>query len=232
MLRLERHPFGPRVYVLRRRIHEYHLGLAVLLALAVGSFFDAVDLGLATALAAVVGVWLVAKDWRDLVPSKRDSATWQMGLHRRAAPLRGLRRTDSLPALAALAALTAGIFNLVSAATPNSGWRHRFLLRNVESLDEIRVFHAIALPAAAALMVTAFYLYRRRRGALNVAVALLLALGVLNLVKGLDFEEALWSFAAATLLWWGRGAFHVRHDPVSLRSAFFAFRQSSPAPRS
>ena len=219
MLRLERHPFGPRVYVLRRRIHEYHLGLAVLAALAVGSFFDLVDLGLATALAALVGVWLVAKDWRDLVPSKRDSASWQMGLHRRAAPLRGLRRTDSLPALAALAALTAGIVNLVSAATPNSGWRHRFLLRNVESLDEIRVFHALALPAAAALIVTAFYLYRRRRGALNVAVALLLALGVLNLAKGLDFEEALWSFAAAGLLWWGRAAFHVRHDPVSLRSA-------------
>jgi len=219
MLRLERHPFGPRVYVLRRRIHEYHLGLAVLTALAVGSFFDIVDLGLATGLAALVGFWLVAKDWRDLVPSKRDSASWQMGLHRRAAPLRGLRRTDSLPALAALAALTAGIVNLVSAATPNSGWRHRFLLRNVESLDEIRVFHALALPAAAALIVTAFYLYRRRRGALNVAVALLLALGVLNLAKGLDFEEALWSFAAAGLLWWGRAAFHVRHDPVSLRSA-------------
>jgi lysyl-tRNA synthetase class 2 len=219
MLRLERHPFGPRVYVLRRRIHEYHLGLAVLTALAVGSFFDFVELGLAAVLAALVGTWLVAKDWRDLVPSKRDSASWQMGLHRRAAPLRGLRRTDSLPALAALAALTAGIVNLVSAATPNSGWRHRFLLRNVESLGEIRVFHALALPAAAALIVTAFYLYRRRRGALNVAVALLLALGVLNLVKGLDFEEALWSFAAAALLWWGRAAFHVRHDPVSLRSA-------------
>src|SRR5438477_4100193 len=219
MLRLERHPFGPRVYVLHRRIHEYHLGLAVLAGLAVGAFFDVDDFGLATALATLVGVWLVAKDWRDLVPSKRDSASWQLGVHRRAAPLRALRRTDSLPALAALAALTAGIVNLVSAATPNSGWRHRFLLRNVESLDEIRVFHALALPAAAALIVTAFYLYRRRRGALNVAVALLLALGVLNLVKGLDFEEALWSFAAAGLLWWGRAAFHVRHDPVSLRSA-------------
>jgi len=113
MLRLERHPFGPRVYVLRHRIHEYHLGLAVLAALAVGAFFDVVDLGLATTLAAVVGVWLVAKDWRDLVPSKRDSASWQLGLHRRAAPLRGLRRSDSLPTLAALAALTAGIVNLV-----------------------------------------------------------------------------------------------------------------------
>ena len=220
MLRVERHPFGPRVYVLRRRIHEYHLGLAILLALVVGSLFDDVELGLTTTLAAVAGLWFVAKDWRDLVPSKRDSATWQLGLHRRAAPLRSLRRSESLPLLAALAALAAGIVNLVSAATPNSGWRHRVLLR-VESLDEIRAFHALALPAAAGLIVTAFYLYRRRRGALHVAVGLLLALGVLNLAKGLDFEEAAWSFSAAGLLWWGRAAFHVRHDPVSLRSALY-----------
>src|SRR5947207_334087 len=220
MLRLERHPFGPRVYLLHRRIHEYHLGLAILVALAAGSFLDDVDLGLTTILAALAGVWLVAKDWRDLVPSKRDSAMWQLGLHRRAAPLRGLRRYDSLPLLAALWALAAGIVNLVSAATPNSGWRHRVLLR-VESLDEIRIFHALALPASAGLIVTAFYLYRRRRGALHVAVGLLLALGVLNLAKGLDFEEAVWSFAAAGLLWWGRAAFHVRHDPAGLRSAFY-----------
>ena len=39
MLRLERHPFGPRVYLLRRRIHEYHLGLAILVALAAGSSY-------------------------------------------------------------------------------------------------------------------------------------------------------------------------------------------------
>ena len=220
MLRLERHPFGPRVYLLHRRIHEYHLGLAILVALAAGSFLDDVDLGLTTILAALAGVWLVAKDWRDLVPSKRDSAMWQLGLHRRAAPLRGLRRYDSLPLLAALWALAAGIVNLVSAATPNSAWRHRVLLR-VESLDEIRIFHALALPASAGLIVTAFYLYRRRRGALHVAVGLLLALGVLNLAKGLDFEEAVWSFAAAGLLWWGRAAFHVRHDPAGLRSAFY-----------
>ena len=154
-----------------------------------------------------------------MMPSQRDTRSWQVGLHRPTAPLRGLRRTDSLPALAALAALLAGVVNLVSAATPNSGWRHRFLLRNVESLDEIRLFHALALPAAAALIVTAFYLHRRRPGALNVAVGLLLALGVLSLVKGLDFEESLWSFAGAGLLWSGRAAFHVRHDPVGLRSA-------------
>src|SRR5262249_57757818 len=101
MLRLERHPFGPRVYVLRRRIHEYHLGLAVLAALAVGAFFDVEDFGLATALATLVGLWLVVKDWRDLVPSNPDSPPWHFGLHRRPAPLLGLRRPGSLPPLAA-----------------------------------------------------------------------------------------------------------------------------------
>ena len=133
-------------------------------------------------------------------------------------PLRSLRRSDRLPAFAALAALIAGVVNLVSAVTPSSGWRHRLLL-DFEPLEAIRVFHALALPAAVALIVTAFYLYRRRRGALNLAVALLVALGLLNLVKGLDFEEALASLGPAALLWLGRGAFHVRHDPVSLRSA-------------
>ena len=37
-------------------------------------------------------------------------------------------------------------------------------------------------------------------------------LGALDLVKGFDFEEAALSFAAAALLWLGRGAFYVRHD--------------------
>ncbi len=37
-------------------------------------------------------------------------------------------------------------------------------------------------------------------------------LGALDLVKGFDFEEAALSFAAAALLWVGRGGFYVRHD--------------------
>jgi hypothetical protein len=37
MLRLERHELGPRVYVLRRRIHEYHLGFGILSLRSAGS---------------------------------------------------------------------------------------------------------------------------------------------------------------------------------------------------
>src|SRR3954466_1985556 len=98
MLRLERHPFGPRVYVLRRRIHEYHLGLAILAALAVGSLFDDVEFGLTTSIAALAGLWLVAKDWRDLMPSQRDTTSWQGGLHRRGNAPGGVSATRPLPA--------------------------------------------------------------------------------------------------------------------------------------
>ena len=70
-----------------------------------------------------------------------------------------------------------------------------------------------------ALVVTAYYLYRRRTLALRLAAALLLALTACNVLKGLDVEEAAWSFAAAGLLWWSREPFYVHHDPVSLRSA-------------
>jgi lysyl-tRNA synthetase class 2 len=220
MLRLERHELGPRVYVLRRRIHEYHLGLAILVLLVAGALLGRVHVDEGSALAVLAAAWLIAKDWRDLIPSKRDTAAWRLGLHRRPAPLRSLRRSDFLPPVAALVAFTAGLADLVSTVTPNTGWRER-LLDGVVSMEEMRLFHALALPAASALMVTALYLYRRRRGALHVAITLLVSLAALNVAKGLDLEEAVVSLAAAALLWWGRDAFHVRHDPVSLRSALW-----------
>jgi lysylphosphatidylglycerol synthetase-like protein (DUF2156 family) len=43
----------------------------------------------------------------------------------------------------------------------------------------------------------------------------MVVLGAVALLKGLDFEEALLSWAAAGLLWWGRPAFYVRHRPLA-----------------
>src|SRR6266566_950717 len=196
MLRLERHALGPRVYVLRRRIHEYHLGLAILLVLAVGAALDWLRYDLAAVLAAVAGVWLVAKDWRDLVPSQRDTASWRLGLHGRSAPLRAVRRGDPLPKLAALGTALAGLVNLASAVTPNIGWRDHLLMR-FAPFEALRLSHAAAVPASLLLFVTAPYLWRKREGALRLAIVLLIALGVLNLLKGLDVEEAAGSFAVA-----------------------------------
>jgi len=218
MLRLDRHPLGPRVYVLGTRVHEWHLGAAVLLALLVGALTDRLDLSLASGIAAFAGVWLVAKDWRDVTPSQRDTTEWRLGLHGRTAPLRTARRADSLPRLAALGALLAGVVNLASAVTPNIGWRDHLLLQ-VAPLQALRLTHAIAVPASLLLLATAPYLWRRRLGALRLALVLLVALAALDLVKGLDVEAAAGSLGLAAILWLGRDAFCVRHDPVTRRSA-------------
>ncbi len=220
MLRVERHRLGPRLFVLGARIHEWHLGAGILVALTLAAALGRVDDTLRTGVIALAGAWLVAKDWRDLVPSQRDTAAWRLGVHIRPAPLRVLRRADPLPQVAALAAALAALVNLASAATPNIAWRHKALLQ-LEPFEALRVSHAIAVPASFLLFVTCFYLWRRRQGAFRVALVLLLLLGLLNLLKGLAVEEAAASFAVAGILWLGRGSFSVRHDPGTLRSALW-----------
>jgi hypothetical protein len=104
VLRIDRHRLGPRVYVLGARVHEWHLGAALLLGLALGGLFDRVDDNFVTAAAIGAGLWLVAKDWRDLFPASRDSAAWRLGLHARVHPLKAVRHADPLPKVAALTA--------------------------------------------------------------------------------------------------------------------------------
>jgi lysyl-tRNA synthetase class 2 len=218
MLRIERHRLGPRVYVMGARVHEWHLGAAILLVLTAALTFDRIEARLSSFAVACAGVWLVAKDWQDLFPSRRDTAAWQLGLHIRPAPFARVERFAALPRLAALLAVLAGLVNLASAVTPNIAWRDDLLLQ-VAPLAALRVSHAAAVPASLLLLVTAPYLWRRRQSALRLAVVLLVGLAVLNLLKGLDVEEAAGSLAVAGVLWLGRSAFCVRPDPVSLRAA-------------
>jgi hypothetical protein len=82
VLRLERHTLGPRVYLCGFRVHEFALGFAVLAALLAGGFAEAWELTRATVVAGFIGSWLVAKDWRDLFASKRDTAAWSLLPHR------------------------------------------------------------------------------------------------------------------------------------------------------
>ena len=60
--------------------------------------------------------------------------------------------------------------------------------------------HAFVVPAGVVLLVLALYLARRRRRALWCAVGLLGAIGALELLKGLDVEEALISWGLAVVL--------------------------------
>ncbi len=125
-----------------------------------------------------------------------------------------------LPPLAALAAALVGLINIASALTPNIRWRGHLLL-GVEPVETMRMFHALALPAGVALLLVAPYLLKRRRRAWQLAVVLMLALGCFDLLKGLDFEESLVSWAAAAVLLAGGRGFGVRHDPITLRSAIW-----------
>jgi len=218
VFRIERHRLGPRVYLFGVRLHEWHLGAAVLIALGTGIAVGLVHETLAASLAAGVGIWLIAKDWRDVGRLHRDTAAWRLGLHRRPFPLRALRRADPLPLLLAGIAAAIGLVNLLSAVTPNVHWRNHLLLK-LAPIQELRVFHSLVIPASIALLVCAFYLYRRRLRALQLALALLIALAALNLLKGLDFEEGVGDLLAAAVLWLGRGSFYVEHEPLSPRAA-------------
>jgi lysyl-tRNA synthetase, class II len=216
--RVDQHPLGPRVFFFGARVHDWHLGAAMIAGLGLGAFLGFVHDTFPAFLAAAAGVWLIAKDWRDLTTRRRDTAAWRLGLHRRPHPLRTFRRADPLPSLAAVAASVIAAADLLSALTPNTRWRGHLLLQ-VEAVQELRVFHALAIPVAAALFITSYYLYRRRLRAVRLAVILLLALGVFNLLKGFDFEEALGDLGVAALLWVGRGSFYVEHEPLGRRSA-------------
>ena len=217
IVQIERHSHGPRLFVLGVRVHECHLGILLLAGDLAGLLARAWTLSLWSGLVALAGGWMLLKDGRDLVPSLRDTGSWRLGVHRRFAPLRALRYADGLPTLAGAVAFAVGAISLISAATPNIAWRRHVLL-TLEPVRAVPIMHSVAIPASAALIMTSFFLRGRRRRAWQVALVLLVALGAIHLLKGLDFEESALSWAAAALLWWGRGSFVVRHERLSWRS--------------
>ncbi|MGN6169290.1 MAG: bifunctional lysylphosphatidylglycerol flippase/synthetase MprF [Solirubrobacteraceae bacterium] len=122
-----------------------------------------------------------------------------------------------LPRLAGLAAALVGAVNVASTLTPSIRWRGHLLLE-YEPVEAMRLFHALALPAGAALLLVAPYLAKRRCRAFTMAITLMLALGAFDLLKGLDFEETAITWGVVTVLSLGGGAFRVRHEPLTPRS--------------
>lgn len=130
-------------------------------------------------------------------------------------------RGNRVPALAGIGVAAVGLVNVLSALTPNVPARARALLA-IEPVMALPIFHALALPVGVLLVVLARSLVHRRRRAWRAAVALLALLGALDLLKGLDVEEAALSLLACGLLVWSRGAFYVRHERDGLRAALRA----------
>ncbi len=113
-----------------------------------------------------------------------------------------------------IAAATA-LASLLSALTPDMAWRGH-VVKDMGLVQLAAVFHAAVVPLATALLLASYYLWRRRRRAFAIAFVLLIAIGVFNVLKGLDVEEALLAWVGAGVLWWGRGAFTVEPGPVKL----------------
>jgi lysyl-tRNA synthetase class 2 len=215
VFRVERHELGPRLYVLGRRVHECHAGAVLLFAMAAlriaGLHLPLPLIGLVLAL----GSWFLGKDWHDLFPHMRDTTAWSVSVHRAPRPLRPRRRAEWLAPVAGICATGMGLVNVASAATPSLHSRMQILLQLVPREVPVAA-HALALSAGISLAILGFYLVRRRRRAWALAVAVLAIAGVLNMLKGLDVEEALASWALAAGLVWGREAFYVQHDGVPL----------------
>lgn len=110
-----------------------------------------------------------------------------------------------------------GLVNAGSALTPNEHSRMQLLLELVPREVPVAA-HALALSAGVSLTILGIYLIRRRRRAWALAVAVLVIAGALNLLKGLDAEEALACWSLAALLVWGRDAFTVVHEDSGWRA--------------
>jgi len=221
LVQVERHPLGPRVCVLGVRIHEWHLGAALLCAVGVLDLLDLLNGGPAAYVLAFAGIWAIVKDWRDLTPHLRDTAAWRVGLHRRPGRLRAARRADWIPPAAAAAAASSALSSLATTLSPGLGWRGH-VLASLTPVRTAAVFHAAVIPVSWALLIAAYSLWRRRRRACDVAVVLLVLLGVFNLLDGPELEEAALSWAAAGMLWYGRESFVAEPGTIRLRLSLWA----------
>jgi len=83
ILHVRRHPLGPRVYVAGFRVHECWAGLVAVAAIVLAAMADRPGPHPLDAAVGVVAVWMMAKDWPDFFPSRRDTYSWRVGLHRR-----------------------------------------------------------------------------------------------------------------------------------------------------
>lgn len=129
-----------------------------------------------------------------------------------------MRTLRSLAPLSGALTALVGAVNVASTLTPNLAWRGHLLLA-FEPVEVVPVLHALALPAGVGLLAVAPYLARGRRRAWLLAVVLLAGAGLLNVLKGLDVEEALVSWVLAGALVAGRRAFPVEHPGRSLGAA-------------
>lgn len=218
LLKVERHPLGLRLHVAGVRIHEFAVGLGLLATATLTAFTERHLPGHAVAILALVGGWMVVKDWNDLFPSRRDTTRWSMWLHRRAHPLRTWRRAGWLPGALGAALFAAGLVVVASALAPGALARSS-LVASVGAPVLGAGADVLKLPLGLVLVTIAVPVARRRRRAWPVAVAALAGVALFDVLRGPALEEAMVVLALAVATVLGRDAFYVEPREGTLRSA-------------
>ncbi len=119
-----------------------------------------------------------------------------------------------------------GIVNLLSTVTPSLGSR----LKIIEAFLPLMVSrggHLTAALAGFALLYLSVGLWRRKRTAWILMLAVLVISAISHILKGLDYEEALLGLGLAVWLLTLRPHFYARSDTPSIRQGLWAVAASA-----
>jgi lysyl-tRNA synthetase class 2 len=115
-------------------------------------------------------------------------------------------RSLTVRQLAALGVAAAGFEGVLSVAAPDDPSRRR-LIRHIAPAGVPTLAHLLVVLVGLTLLALAPRLWRGTRTAASLAIVALAGLAVLNLIRGLDYEEATLELGLAALLVAGRRAF-------------------------
>jgi phosphatidylglycerol lysyltransferase len=125
---------------------------------------------------------------------------------------------SSLIRVVAFITLASGVANIYWAMNPATPARRR-LLHEVLPLEFLRFPRSFTLLIGFALVISAINVYKRKRRAYHLVLALSALSIIAHLLRGRDYEQSLLSLFVIGLLWMARRDFTVRSAPPDWRWA-------------
>jgi phosphatidylglycerol lysyltransferase len=122
---------------------------------------------------------------------------------------RATRSRSLIGLVIALITLGSGLLNVYSVIGPSLPERHA-ILRTVFPLEFLHLSRFVTLLLGFTLVILSINIYRRKKRAMVLGIALSALSAVFHLTKGLDYEEALLSVILLVALIFARKEFRVR----------------------
>ncbi|HMB22971.1 MAG TPA: phosphatidylglycerol lysyltransferase domain-containing protein, partial [Anaerolineales bacterium] len=122
---------------------------------------------------------------------------------------------ENMVRLVALLTAVMGVVNVLSAVTP-AVMDRLHILEEYSPFRIIRGGHLASALAGFALLLLSVGLWRRKQVAWLLTLSILIVSIPIHLLKGLDYEEAIFAASLAGLLLYLRPRFHARSDPPSV----------------